>query len=62
MLELQMEDLIAAYPEEFFPEHPLVLKGRQKAFAGVGRFDRLFSDRYGTNVLMELKAVGAKLR
>jgi hypothetical protein len=60
MQERQMEELIAAYPEEFLPGHALVLKGRQQSFAGVGRFDLLFSDRYGTNVLMELKAVGAR--
>jgi endonuclease NucS-like protein len=60
MLERQIEDLIAAYPEEFFPGHTLVLKKRQGVFAGVGRFDLLFADRYSTNVLMELKAVPAK--
>src|SRR5690348_2321198 len=60
MLERQIEDLIAAYPEEFFPGHTLALKKRQGVFAGVGRFDLLFVDSYSTNVLMELKAVTAK--
>ncbi|MGD0497318.1 MAG: endonuclease NucS domain-containing protein [Bryobacteraceae bacterium] len=55
-----MEDLIAAFPEEFFPRQGLVLKGRQESFEGVGRFDLLFTDRYKRNVLMELKAVVAK--
>ena len=55
-----MEELIAQFPDDFFPQHVLVLKGRQQTFAGVGRFDLLFSDRFGTNVLMELKAVVAK--
>jgi endonuclease NucS-like protein len=60
MLEREMEDLIAAFPEEFFPGHGFVLKGRQQSFAGVGRFDLLFTDRHQTNVLMELKAVVAR--
>ena len=60
LAERQIEDLIAAFPEEFFPGHALELKGRQQAFAGIGRFDLLFIDRYQTNVLMELKAVTAK--
>jgi hypothetical protein len=60
ILERQMEDLIAASPEEFFPGHGFALRGRQKSFAGVGRFDLLFTDRYETNILMELKAVTAR--
>jgi RecB family endonuclease NucS len=60
MLERDIENLIAAFPEEFFPGHSLVLRGRQQAFAGIGRFDLLFADRYNTNVLVELKAVTAK--
>ena len=57
MLERDMEDLIAAHPEEFFPGHNLTLSGRQQTFAGIGRFDLLFKDGFGTKVLMELKAV-----
>ena len=60
MLEKEMEDLIANYPDDFFPDKGFLLKGRQQSFAEVGRFDLLFVDRYGTNVLMELKAGPAK--
>src|SRR3954466_2992606 len=60
MNEGDMEDLIAAYPADFFPRQKLILKGRQKSFAGVGRFDLLFQDEYQTNILMELKARSAK--
>lgn len=60
MLEREMENLIASFPEDFFPGHQLVLKGRQQSFAGIGRFDLLFTDRHQSNVLMELKAVPAK--
>lgn len=56
MKERDMEDLIAKYPDDFFPGRGLALKGRQQSFAGVGRFDLLFVDCYGTNWLMELKA------
>src|SRR5260370_8122909 len=61
MIEREMEDLIAAHAEEFFPRHVLVLKGRQGTFAGVGRFDLLFEDEFDNKILMELKAVAAKL-
>jgi len=60
MLERDMESLIAAHPADFFPRHELVLEGRQKSFRGVGRFDLLFRDQFGFNVLMELKAVPAR--
>jgi len=53
--EAQMEDLIAKFPEDFFPGRNLTLQGRQKSFADVGRFDLLFQDGYQTNILMELK-------
>jgi hypothetical protein len=58
--EREMEDLLAAYPQDFFPRHSLILKGRQQSFAGVGRFDLLFEDTFQTNILMELKARAAK--
>src|SRR5690349_6528943 len=61
MIEREMEDLIAAHAEEFFPRHVLVLKGRQGTFAGVGRFDLLFEDAFENKILMELKAIPAKL-
>ena len=60
MIERDMEDLIALYPADFFPRHKLTLKGRQKSFDGVGRFDLLFEDEFQTNILMELKARPAK--
>src|SRR5688572_21629023 len=60
MTERDMEDLIAAHPDDFFVGHKLTLKGRQKSFAGVGRFDLLFEDQFQTNILMELKARPAK--
>ena len=60
MLERDMENLIAGHPDDFFPGRGFELKGRQKSFAGIGRFDLLFEDRFKTNILMELKAVPAK--
>ncbi len=60
MIEREMEDLIAAYPKEFFPRKDMVLKGRQGCLSGVGRYDLWFEDEHGTNVLMEIKARPAK--
>jgi hypothetical protein len=60
MLERDMEDLIARFPDDFFPGRRFELKGRQQSFAGVGRFDLLFEDRFQTKILMELKAGPAK--
>lgn len=60
MTEREMEDLIAAFPSEFFPRRHLVFKARQGSLSGVGRFDLLFEDEFGTNMLMELKARPAK--
>src|SRR5437879_4226021 len=60
MLEKLMEDLIAGFPKDFFPRKDLVLKDRQKSFAGVGRFDLLFEDEFQSQILMELKAVQAR--
>jgi hypothetical protein len=36
--------------------YTLALVGRQRSFAGVGRFDLLFEDGFKTTILMELKA------
>jgi hypothetical protein len=44
MIEKDMEDLIASYPDDFFPRRHFVLIGRQESFASVGRFDLLFED------------------
>jgi len=60
MLESVMEELIAKYPNDFFQRKSFILKGRQGSFAGVGRFDLLFTDEHQTNILMELKARPAK--
>src|SRR5258708_6091793 len=60
MLERDMEDMIAQFPEDFFAGHGFVLAGRQHVFPGIGRFDLMFVDRFHTKVLMELKAVTAK--
>jgi len=60
MLEKDMEDLIASYPDDFFPGRGFELRARQKSFVGVGRFDLLFEDLFKTNILMELKAVTAR--
>lgn len=60
MIERDMEDLIAAYPSDFFPRFSLTLVGRQQSFEGVGRFDLLFFDQHHTTILMELKARPAK--
>ena len=57
MIEKDMEDLI-----DFFPRKQFVLKERQGTFAGVGRFDLLFEDEFGSNILMELKARPAKYK
>src|SRR5579864_9111877 len=51
-----MEDLIAAYPGDFFPRKQFLLAGRQQSFSGVGRFDLLFEDEFKSTILMELKA------
>lgn len=62
MIEKDMEDLIAKFPDDFFPRKKLILKERQGTFAGVGRFDLLFEDEFGSNILMELKAIPAKYK
>jgi hypothetical protein len=56
MIEKDMEDAIASFPDDFFPRKHLVLVGRQQSFSGVGRFDLLFEDEFKSTILMELKA------
>jgi hypothetical protein len=46
MLEKDMEDLIASYPDDFFPRRSFTLTGRQRSFAGIGRFDLTFEDEF----------------
>jgi Endonuclease NucS len=56
MIEKDMEDLIASFPDDFFPRRRFVLIGRQQSFSGIGRFDLLFEDEFKSTILMELKA------
>lgn len=56
MIEKDMEDLIASFPDDFFPRKHFVLVGRQQSFSGIGRFDLLFEDEFKSTILMELKA------
>jgi len=56
MIEKDMEDLIASFPDDFFPRKNLTLVGRQQSFSGIGRFDLLFEDEFKSAILMELKA------
>jgi hypothetical protein len=51
MNERDMEDLIAKYPDDFFPTRGFKLKGRQQVFAEVGRFGLLFEDHFNTKIL-----------
>jgi hypothetical protein len=56
MIEKDMEDLIASFPDDFFPRKHFALIGRQQSFSGIGRFDLLFEDEFKSTILMELKA------
>ena len=60
MLESDMEELIARYTSEFFPQYEFGLTGRQGSYPGFGRYDLLFEDSRGFKILMELKARPAK--
>jgi hypothetical protein len=60
MIEREMEDLISTYPSEFFPRKELTFVNRQGSFPEVGRYDLLFSDRFGNQILIELKRVPVK--
>jgi predicted transcriptional regulator len=51
-----MEDLLATFPQDFFPGKNFVLLGRQRVLAGVGRFDLIFEDNWNSTIVMELKA------
>jgi hypothetical protein len=61
MREQQLEDLLAAYPDDFFPGRGFRLLGRQTPMSGVGRFDVLFEDHQQRKWLIELKAVPLKI-
>jgi hypothetical protein len=46
MIEIDMEDLVAACPNDVFPGKNFVMIGRQRSFAGIGRFDLAFEDLF----------------
>jgi len=54
MLEKDIENLIAKYPEEFFPSAGMKLKGQQ---VSLGRYyaDVIFIDKYERLVVLEIK-------
>jgi len=54
MLEKDIENLIAKYPEEFFPGEGFILKGQQIILSG-RRFDLLFLDMYNRKIIIEIK-------
>ena len=56
MLEKDMEELIANYPNDFFPDYNLQLNDRQGILDNTARFDLLFNDKSGNIILMELKS------
>ncbi len=56
MLEKDIEELIANYPDDFFPDYNLKLIDRQGILDNTARFDLLFNDNNGNTILMELKA------
>ena len=54
MLEKDIENLIAAYPEEFFPGEGFKLISRQCFIEGK-RIDILFEDKFGRKIIVEVK-------
>jgi len=54
MLEKDIENLIATYPEEFFPGEGFKLIGQQFLIEGK-RIDILFEDKFGRKVIVEIK-------
>ncbi len=54
MLEKDMENLIAQYPEEFFPRSHFTLKGQQISL-GKCYADIVFEDKYDRKVIVEIK-------
>ncbi|MCD6134546.1 MAG: hypothetical protein J7J25_03390 [Candidatus Omnitrophica bacterium] len=53
MLEKDIENLIARYPEEFFPDEGFKLKGQQ---VQIGKLvaDIVFIDRKGRGIIVEV--------
>jgi predicted RNA-binding protein with PUA-like domain len=54
MLEKDIENLIAKYPEEFFPNSKFALDGQQIRL-GTCYADILFTDQYGRKIIIEVK-------
>ncbi|GAB6162998.1 hypothetical protein JCM12298_21580 [Desulfothermus naphthae] len=54
MLEKDIENLIAAYPEEFFPGEGFKLISQQCFIEGK-RIDILFEDKFGRKIIVEVK-------
>ena len=54
MLEKDIENIIASYPEEFFPEEGFKLIGQQVIVEG-RRLDILFEDKHKRQIIVEVK-------
>jgi hypothetical protein len=54
MLEKDIENIIASYPEEFFPEEGFKLIGQQVIVEG-RRLDILFEDKHKRKIIVEVK-------
>lgn len=54
MLEKDIENLVARYPKEFFPEEEFQLIGQQHTVEG-RRIDILFQDKFGRKIIVEVK-------
>lgn len=54
MLEKDMENLIATYTEEFFPNEGLILIGQQISLLN-RRFDLMFTDKHNRKIIIEIK-------
>ena len=54
MLEKDIENLIAKYPDEFFPNSKFVLDGQQVRL-GTCYADIIFTDQYGRKIIIEVK-------
>ena len=61
MLEKEMEDLIANYPDDFFPGKHLELVEKQKRILDVGEFNIFFRDESGEKVLIKIITRAARI-
>jgi len=55
MKEKDIENLIAVYPDEFFPGEGFKLMGQQVRLDGNGFMDILFTDKHDRNIIIEVK-------